>query len=276
MSTVELVTCAHEGCEWSAAIADPDDARYQLRAHETEAHERERPAETAPPSSPTMAVTSNAGRTIGELELEERAADLARVITVRCADCVAFEETGPQAEVRMRWAEHRRDDHGDAQAVERTRQAIEGEGRRRRRAGAPVLSGGRDIDANLEKARRAGAGHGRARAQRQEEKMAAHQETWTRELAIERLRGFHAEHGRMPKQHELRAPLPGQSTLVRLFGSQTNGIQAAEKAIEADGPAQQTTPEISDDERRTRSRAAGPREAPPGRGTLAGARCRCV
>lgn len=239
MSTAELVTCPHEGCEWSIAEQDEREAKYQRGLHLEQAHEGAAPA-AAPPAEPPALAERHAGsvgtgRSITQINDELREAELRQTITVRCVDCV-WESEGPQAEARMEWAEHRRDEHGDDQAVERTRAAIAGEGRRRRRPGAPVLPGGRDIETNLDKTRRAGGGHGAARpaAKEEEDEM---QTSWTRELAIERLLAFHAENERFPRQEELRAPLPGVGVLKRLFGTETEAREQAAKRLTGRRPA---------------------------------------
>lgn len=100
------------------------------------------------------------GKTIGQLEAEERERDLARVITVRCADCM-WETEGPQRDARMEWAEHRRDAHGDDQAVEKTRRALDPQNGRR--PGAPKVGDvTQDVAANAARVRAQGGGHGMA------------------------------------------------------------------------------------------------------------------
>lgn len=229
MTTAELVTCPVEGCEWSIVEPDEREAKYQRELHEEQTHPpAARPREAVPPVEERHAGSIGSGKSITTINDELREIELGQVLTVRCADCV-WEATGPQREARVEWAEHRRDEHGDDQAVEMVRRQLAGELTKRRRPGAPVVPTTTTLKENLEKTRRAGGGQSAAaRATTKEDSVSITE--WTKELAIERLLAFHEEHDRMPKQHELRSPLPGQSTLVRLFGSQKLGIQAAEAA----------------------------------------------
>ena len=51
---------------------------------------------------------------------------------------------------------------------------------------------------------------------------------WTRERTIEALKAFAEEHGRSPKQTELRKPaLPSNGTIAKLFGTYTDALKAA-------------------------------------------------
>lgn len=101
-------------------------------------------------------------KTEAQMEDEERQARLAATVTVRCADCL-WQQTGPQAEARVAWGEHRRDEHDDQAALAGVLRSLEraANGPRRTTGGRMALTlGNNNLEQNIAKTRAAGGGHG--------------------------------------------------------------------------------------------------------------------
>lgn len=205
-SQVATERCTVEGCDWSWA-GDPDVALDRRREHEYE-HElgRLRAAAGQPePEKPKLAGGQVGGKSAAELEEEDHLRERVRVIVVSCyeADC-GYREEGPHAEVRMRWAVHRRDDHGETDAVERMVRIVAHLGRRRR-PGQPVVGSQKRkvLMENVEKTRKAGGGAGKARAE-EPPAAPAPADGWTQERCLEELARWYREKGDLPRSSDLQ------------------------------------------------------------------------
>lgn len=191
----------------------------QTRIPAPEEPKSERHIGSPPPTS---------GKTVAELDEEYRQAQLGQIVTVRCWDCPDLEWTGPQAEMRIEWAKHRRDAHGEDEAVARVEASLAGLGRRRTSGGRVSISQNvNKLEENLAKTRLAGGGHGVAQTNGQKARTGA--DPWSREEAIAAIQAFVREHGRAPTSTEWKSStgLPSYVTARKLFGTTEIAIAAA-------------------------------------------------
>jgi hypothetical protein len=172
-------------------------------------------------------------------------------ITIRCQDCL-WELSGLGAEARAEWNDHRLSEHHDYQQAPKAAERSEREIRERGETRSDLPS--------VEEPKREAQGR-RPRGY------------WTPERIIEALRSFHAEHGRLPRRKELRAPLlPAWPALKREFGGFSQAVEAAGLA----GSTPLSTPRPKGQPKRTPAAPIAPAPAPAeasqvtGDGTLGG------
>jgi hypothetical protein len=181
-------------------------------------------------------------------------------VTIRCQDC-EWEFSGLGGEARAEWNEHRFSEHDDFQQPPKADERSEREIRERGETlSDPERPGASGSPPSVEEPKREAQGR-RPRGY------------WTPERIIEAFRSFHAEHGRPPRQHELRAPLLPASVIVqRHFGGLAKLAEAAGLAGSAPLPA----PKPKGQPKETPAAPVAPAPAPAeasqvtGEGTLGG------